>query len=624
MKSKVLISILIVLVLSSFMQNIYSDTTGALSPTTANSSVSSINDFTNRNNAFASDNSDARGQGNDDQAYGGFGISIPTYATINGITINLEGDRDECPTSSNPRFRVQLSNPTLVGDPTGLGSFTSTTQTTTNLVAGDSIRTLGSSSDMWGLSYTPTQLNNLWVMITILCSTTNDDIRLDHFTVTVTYTLNVPDAPVLSEVSHTTTSVATSWTIPNNGGSVITSYTLERSTNNFGSTDQSFVIPFGTNFYDNTGLSDNTSYQFRVKTTNVIGDSVYSNIISVTTDTIPPPPDITPPVITILGSNPIDHTINTSYTDAGATALDNVDGDITANIITTNNVDETTLGTYTVDYEVSDLAGNPTTISRTVNVVSVVVLPTTPKGDSCNDCISPTLGVDENNKERVSGGFTYKNGFSAEDFFIPISRDFISQTVNVDYFRTPFPAIGTEVGVNNTLILKIYEDSGINNIRHIAVGFGLDKDKWFSESKAYIEVNRDFRGSITMKTFGAVQNVTYATNIVPCGIVKADCLEFTLYHTFTEDVSGVVGTYIWDNRLNSWQNYFNDGINIKDNKVVIEEPAPVKIDEDKLKGVTSFGYFQRGTYAFENYKQSQADEAKELFNSLYGRINNWD
>src|SRR3989337_2149265 len=145
--------------------------------------------------------------------------------------------------SSDTRFRVQLSDPTLVGDPTGLGSFTSTTQTTTNLVAGDSIRTLGSSSDMWGLSYTSTQLSNLWVMITILCSTTNDDIRLDHFTVTVTYTLNAPDTPVLSEVSHTTTSVATSWTIPNNGGSIITSYTLERSTNNFGSTDQSFVIP---------------------------------------------------------------------------------------------------------------------------------------------------------------------------------------------------------------------------------------------------------------------------------------------------------------------------------------------------------------------------------------------
>src|SRR3972149_2732535 len=199
---------------------------------------------------------------------------------------------------------------------------------------------------MWGLSYTSTQLSNLWVMITILCSTTNDDIRLDHFTVTVTYTLNAPDTPVLSEVSHTTTSVATSWTFPNNGGSIITSYTLERSTNNFGSTDQSFVIPFGTNSYDNTGLLDNTSYQFRVKATNVIGDSVYSNMVSVTTDTIPPPPDTTPPVLTILGSNPLNHTINTAYVDAGATAIDNIDGDITDNIIVTNGVNITALGTY--------------------------------------------------------------------------------------------------------------------------------------------------------------------------------------------------------------------------------------------------------------------------------------
>jgi len=538
MKSSVLVSLLIVCILSSFIQNTYGDTTGALSPTTAISTVSSINDFTNRNNAFTSNNLDARGQNNDDQAYGGFGGSIPSNATVNGITINLEGDRDECASGDNPRFRVQLSTPSLVGDPTGLGSFTSTTQTTTNLGAGDSIRTLGGSSDMWGLSYTPTQLSNLWVMITILCGSSNDDIKLDHFTVEVTYTMPPP----------------------------------------------------------------------------------------------PPPPDTTPPVLTILGSNPLNHTINTPYADAGATAIDNIDGDITANIIVTNGVDENVLGTYIVNYFIEDLAGNNSTSNRTVNVVNIIIPPPPPsnstsittKGDSCNDCISPTLGVDENNKERVSGGFTYKNGFSADDFFISISRDFISQTVNVNYFRTPFPAIGTEVGINNTLILKIYEDSGVNNIRHVAVGFGLDKNGRFSESKAYIEADRDFKGNISIKTFGVVSNVTYTTNIVPCGIVRADCLEFTLYHTFTEDVSGVVGTYIWDNRLNSWQNYFNDGINVKDNKVVIEEPEPVKIDEDKLKGVSSFGYFQRGTYAFDNYKQSQADEAKEMFNSLYGRINNWD
>ncbi|MCB9807151.1 DUF5011 domain-containing protein [Candidatus Peribacteria bacterium] len=44
------------------------------------------------------------------------------------------------------------------------------------------------------------------------------------------------------------------------------------------------------------------------------------------------------------------------YSDAGATASDNVDGDITANIITVNPVNTNVLGSYTVTYNVSDAA----------------------------------------------------------------------------------------------------------------------------------------------------------------------------------------------------------------------------------------------------------------------------
>lgn len=60
---------------------------------------------------------------------------------------------------------------------------------------------------------------------------------------------------------------------------------------------------------------------------------------------------------------------NTSIDD-GATAIDNVDGDITASIVVDNPVDITTLGTYTITYNVSDAAGNAAVeITRTVNVV---------------------------------------------------------------------------------------------------------------------------------------------------------------------------------------------------------------------------------------------------------------
>jgi hypothetical protein len=55
--------------------------------------------------------------------------------------------------------------------------------------------------------------------------------------------------------------------------------------------------------------------------------------------------------------------------DAGATAADNYDGDITGSIVVVNPVDVNVVGSYTVTYNVTDGAGNPATeVSRTVNV----------------------------------------------------------------------------------------------------------------------------------------------------------------------------------------------------------------------------------------------------------------
>jgi len=69
--------------------------------------------------------------------------------------------------------------------------------------------------------------------------------------------------------------------------------------------------------------------------------------------------DTTPPVITIIGTNPINsHCVGTAYIDAGATAYDETDGDITSKIIVTSNVDTLVAGSYQVKYNVSDKAGN--------------------------------------------------------------------------------------------------------------------------------------------------------------------------------------------------------------------------------------------------------------------------
>ncbi|HAL24882.1 TPA: hypothetical protein DDZ49_01530 [Candidatus Wolfebacteria bacterium] len=82
------------------------------------------------------------------------------------------------------------------------------------------------------------------------------------------------------------------------------------------------------------------------------------------------PADTTAPTISLLGSNPIDMTVGGTYTDAGATSSDNIDGDITARIVTTSTVNTTVAGTYLVTYVVSDLAGNGATSTRTVNVAA--------------------------------------------------------------------------------------------------------------------------------------------------------------------------------------------------------------------------------------------------------------
>ncbi len=80
--------------------------------------------------------------------------------------------------------------------------------------------------------------------------------------------------------------------------------------------------------------------------------------------------DTTVPEITLIGDELIKIIVGTEYEDAGATAEDNYDGDITTEINTTNDVDFNTIGTYTILYNVSDSSGNDAIeVSRIVEVL---------------------------------------------------------------------------------------------------------------------------------------------------------------------------------------------------------------------------------------------------------------
>ncbi|MBK8847247.1 MAG: DUF5011 domain-containing protein [Bacteroidetes bacterium] len=82
--------------------------------------------------------------------------------------------------------------------------------------------------------------------------------------------------------------------------------------------------------------------------------------------------DTTPPVITLVGDNPLSLSLGDSYQEEGATATDDKDGDLTSSIVITgaDAIDEDQVGAYNVNYSVSDAAGNVGDAIRAVNVVN--------------------------------------------------------------------------------------------------------------------------------------------------------------------------------------------------------------------------------------------------------------
>ncbi|MBT4195065.1 MAG: DUF5011 domain-containing protein, partial [Gammaproteobacteria bacterium] len=81
--------------------------------------------------------------------------------------------------------------------------------------------------------------------------------------------------------------------------------------------------------------------------------------------------DQTPPVISLIGASSMTLNVGDIFSDPGHTVTDNVNVGLSATV--TGSVNTTTVGTYPLNYNVSDTAGNVATqITRTVSVVDNV------------------------------------------------------------------------------------------------------------------------------------------------------------------------------------------------------------------------------------------------------------
>jgi len=106
--------------------------------------------------------------------------------------------------------------------------------------------------------------------------------------------------------------------------------------------------------------------------------------------------DVTPPVISLIGPSSISIDVCDFFDDPGATATDNLDGNITDNIVVTDNLpDPLVPGTYTISYNVTDGSNNmAATVTRTVVVSDqppaiILIGGSVINVEICNDFVDP-------------------------------------------------------------------------------------------------------------------------------------------------------------------------------------------------------------------------------------------
>ena len=216
--------------------------------------------------------------------------------------------------------------------------------------------------------------------------------KTDIYILKLTPTDTIPESfSFTDQIGVAKSTVAESNTIIVSGINNITPISIDSCTGTiceFSINSDTYTVVTGTVVNGDTIKVHQTSSNLNNTITNlVLNIGGVTDTFSVTTI-----PDTTKPIITLLGQSSITITAGQKYTDLGATALDDIDGDITSNIVTVNHVDKNVPGTYIITYNVSDTALNQADqITRTVNVIKKLSYGYYPKKQIIN--IIPTTAT---------------------------------------------------------------------------------------------------------------------------------------------------------------------------------------------------------------------------------------
>ena len=129
--------------------------------------------------------------------------------------------------------------------------------------------------------------------------------------------------------------------------------------------------------------------------------------------------DSVKPVITLIGEVSQLVEAGSVYVDAGASASDNIDGDISSDIKVQSNVNTVELGIYSVSYNVLDKSGNAAvSLNRSVTV---------------RDSVAPQLTIVGKVEQTIEVGQLYVElGASAVDSFEGVLTSVVETSGNVN------------------------------------------------------------------------------------------------------------------------------------------------------------------------------------------------
>jgi len=131
--------------------------------------------------------------------------------------------------------------------------------------------------------------------------------------------------------------------------------------------------------------------RYKPKVCDIYVPKIYNSPESIKNDT-------TPPKITLIGKKRVYIPVGSEYIEAGATAVDNVDGEVDVEIY--GDIDTNRVGTYTLFYKAKDRVGNISIDTRFINVVGRDFLSSQTNKSAISLTPTPKPKVSSNSKEQ--------------------------------------------------------------------------------------------------------------------------------------------------------------------------------------------------------------------------------